>query len=471
MRAFLAALTILATPAAAQDGWTDDPLVPGRTPIKAVHFAELRARINDLSIGCGGTAFSFTDPTLTVGVTPVRALHVTELRTALDAAYAACGRPRPTTYSDPALPAGATAIRAVHIAELRAATTALRDPGATPFTLSGTVRDSRTNGPFLAGATVRLDTGERTTAAPDGHYRFANVTGEVTATADGAHHVPASVEVTMDRNRTVDFTLEHTGIPPFQGTVFITPDVLGPSDPTSLQDVAYTGRGERTIFDRRVAAWIPVDAYLFDVRYSGGTLEFQVNPEFGSVDAARAEVDAYAPPIGRMPVALVSGLTYVTINAGTELFGAAVGGSLHGGVIIHTGQGAEYSRDGFLEEVLFHEAGHVAFDPGHANASGWRTAQNADRVFISEYARDHPGREDVAESILPYFAVRYRPDRLSEADSLAILTAIPNRLIYFDEQGLDMSPYTATASPAPVPEPSSFQPLRIWRPFEGPPIP
>ncbi len=98
------ALTILATSAAAQDGWTDNPLVPGRTPIKAVHFTELRARINDRLTGCGGTAFSFTDPTLTVGVTLVRALHVTELRTALDAAYAACGGRRPT-YSDLALQA------------------------------------------------------------------------------------------------------------------------------------------------------------------------------------------------------------------------------------------------------------------------------------------------------------------------------------------------------------------------------
>ena len=79
-------------------------------------------------------------------------------------------------------------------------------------------------------------------------------------------------------------------------------------------------------------------------------------------------------------------------------------------------------------------------------------------------------RAGVAESILPYFAVRYRPDRLSEADRSAILTAIPNRLIYFDEQGLDMSPYQrAFRSMVPVVGPSSLQPRRIWRPFEGPP--
>ncbi len=126
---------------------------------------------------------------------------------------------------------------------------------------------------------MRLDTGQSTAAGPDGHYRFANVSGEVTVTAAGAHHVAASVAVTMDQNRAVDFALDHTGEPPFQGTVFITPDILRPSDPTGLQGVTYTGRGERVIYDRRVDAWITVDAYLLVVRIHGQELEFQINPE------------------------------------------------------------------------------------------------------------------------------------------------------------------------------------------------
>ena len=428
----LAALAILVIPVGAQDGWTDDPLVPGLTRIKAVHFTELRARINDSLSGCGGTAFSFTDPTLTVQVTPVRVLHLTELRAALDAAYAACGRPRPT-YSDQALQAGATTIRAVHIAELRAAVAALRDPGTTSFTLSGTVRDSRTNGPALAGATVRLDTGQSTTSAADGHYRFANLTGEVTATAVGVHHVAASVEVTMNRSRTVDFTLDHTGEPPFRGTVFISPDVLRPSDPTALEGVTYTGRGERSIYDRRVEAWITVDAYLFAVRIDGQELEFQVNPEFGSVDAARAEVDTYAPALGRLPAFMLSRAEKVHVAAGDEPFG---GNWRDRSFLIHTDRGREYIDRGVLEEVFFHEAGHVSLDGDHAAAPSWLAAQQADDgVFISNYARDFPAREDIAESILPYFAVRQRPERLSAADRSAILTAIPNRLAYFDRQG------------------------------------
>ena len=275
------------------------------------------------------------------------------------------------------------------------------------FTLSGTVSDRRPNGPVLAGAVVRIESGQSVTTGPDGRYEIRDLSGTVTVSAGASHYKPRAAEATMDADRTVDFVLEHAGIPPFQGTVFITPDVLGPSDPTSLRGVAYTGRGERTIFDARVEEWIAADVLLFEVRYSVGTLEFQVNPEFSSVDAARAEVDAYAPGFGRMPAVLMSGLVYVTVNAGKELFRAAVGGSQPGGVIIHTGQGAEYMRDGFLDEVLFHEAAHGALDVDHATAAGWRAAQEADSVFISEYARDNPDREDIAESILPYFAVRY----------------------------------------------------------------
>ena len=112
-------------------------------------------------------------------------------------------------------------------------------------------------------------------------------------------------------------------------------------------------------------------------------------------------------------------------------------------------------RGRFLEEVFLHEAAHVSLDPAHKDSPGWIAAQEADGVFISDYARAHPDREDIAESILMYFAVRYHPRRLSPEDRWAILTAIPNRLAYFEEQGFDMSPYEATGSLALGVEPGS----------------
>lgn len=100
--------------------FTDHPIVPGTTPIRAVHFTELRERIGVLRARHRLPPFPWTDPTLVAGVTPVRRLHLTELRSALDAVYESAGRPRPG-YADAGGVAGATPIKAVHIMELRAA--------------------------------------------------------------------------------------------------------------------------------------------------------------------------------------------------------------------------------------------------------------------------------------------------------------------------------------------------------------
>ena len=104
--------------------FADHPIQPGTTRVRAVHFAELRARIDGLRQAAGLEPFPWTDPVLTAGVTPVRLVHLVELRTALAAAYAAAGRPAPG-WTDAAPAAGATPVRAAHLMELRAAVTAL----------------------------------------------------------------------------------------------------------------------------------------------------------------------------------------------------------------------------------------------------------------------------------------------------------------------------------------------------------
>ena len=104
--------------------FTDHQIVPGTTPVRAVHFTELRDRINTLRVANGLGRFGWTNPALRAGVTGIRLVHLTELRTALEAAYTAAGRPVPR-WTDPAPVAGTTPIRAVHLTELRAAVVAL----------------------------------------------------------------------------------------------------------------------------------------------------------------------------------------------------------------------------------------------------------------------------------------------------------------------------------------------------------
>jgi hypothetical protein len=108
--------------------------------------------------------------------------------------------------------------------------------------------------------------------------------------------------------------------------------------------------------------------------------------------------------IGRLPRVLRDDLKTLTIHRGKKPFG---GGNRD--VLIHTGQAASYTADAkpfgggsFLEEALVHEASHTSLDGDHAKAPGWLAAQDSDPTFISNYARDNPTREDVAESFLPW---------------------------------------------------------------------
>ena len=104
--------------------FADHPIVPHVTPVRALHFAELRGRTDAARSAAGLPAFSWTDPVLRADVTPVRLVHLMELREALGAAYQAVGRAAPR-WTDAAPAAGTTPVRALHVMELRAAVLAL----------------------------------------------------------------------------------------------------------------------------------------------------------------------------------------------------------------------------------------------------------------------------------------------------------------------------------------------------------
>ena len=89
--------------------------------------------------------------------------------------------------------------------------------------------------------------------------------------------------------------------PPFEGTIFIDPDIITSSDPTTFQDLSVAGQGSRTMFDRRTDGWITVEAHLFNANFDDGlSIEIQVNPEFGESATALVEAEKYARVIGRL---------------------------------------------------------------------------------------------------------------------------------------------------------------------------
>ena len=230
------------------------------------------------------------------------------------------------------------------------------------------------------------------------------------------------------------------GTPPFGGTIFIDPDIITPNDPTAFVSLSYVGKDTRNMYDRRNGGgWVSLTPYLFNALYDDNLeIEVQVNPEFGTVEDAQKQAEKFAPVIGRLTTELRKDVETVWIHKGVQPFGGG-----NNNLLIHTDYSAlHYEDQGILEETFVHEASHTSLDAYHSTNSDWIKAQEQDCRFISNYAEEHPTREDIAESYLPYFAVRYRADRISTELKEKIESAIPNRIKYFDDQGFNMYPLT-----------------------------
>ena len=146
------------------------------------------------------------------------------------------------------------------------------------------------------------------------------------------------------------------------------------------------------------------------------------------------EAKKYAIVIGRMTTELRKDVDTVWIHKGLKPFGGG-----NNNLLIHTDWSLKhYEEQAILEKTLVHEASHTSLDSYHSKDPDWLSAQLKDCKFISTYAKDNPEREDIAESYLPYLAVRYRPERISKSLKEKIEKAIPNRIRYFDNKNFNI---------------------------------
>ena len=303
-------------------------------------------------------------------------------------------------------------------------------PAADTIAIGDTVRLAAkafdANGQRVEGAEFKWTSSDESVATVDTSGLVRGITEGTASTTATAGSAEGTARITV-ANPNYD--------PPFHGTASLDPDIIIPSDPTDFVGLEPAGRGERFVYDRR-HEWITIQAYLFDVTFANGlSAEFQVNPEFRTWTEAEAVARAYAPAIGQIPLALREDMDAVWIHRGDEPFG---GGNR--ALTVHTDRGEQYRQRGILPEIFVHEGVHMSLDSAHADASGWLAAQAADPTFISTYARDHPGREDLAESFSAWLAVRHRLDRITEGMADTITSAIPHRLAYFDSLDLNLCP-------------------------------
>ena len=236
------------------------------------------------------------------------------------------------------------------------------------------------------------------------------------------------------------------------GTVWVSPDIITNADASTLDSLVYVGRGMRGFYDpfEGERRWRDdLELFLFEAHFGGGALlQVQAHPAYGEADSALAAARQILPPMGRLPRMLIDGGREVELSP-TPDYGAGGNGC---GKIYHWGAGTRAA--GFVEEVALHEGSHAVLEDcgwdgcridcaglGGSRSAEWRAAQAADGLFISPYARDHPDREDMAETLWAWFVSRCVPDRLPPEYKRRIDAGIPHRLAYFDRLGLDMRPW------------------------------
>jgi len=243
-----------------------------------------------------------------------------------------------------------------------------------------------------------------------------------------------------------EIKLEKDTNPLFYGTAWEFKGLINPSDFSTLNSLVYKGKGKRNVFDRRKGWVFNQPSFLVNAEFSNGNnLEIIFNEEFKDCKGIskltcnnfeewiKDEAKLYAFILGQIPAILRKDIQNVAIHKGNYDYG---GGNKN--LLIHTDKTIEYLRENVLQQMILHEATHN-FDwlfGGVIGRQEWLTAAKADGTYISQYAKENPEREDVTESIVPYLAARFRPERFSEEVINKVKNTIPNRMALFDDYEL-----------------------------------
>ena len=223
----------------------------------------------------------------------------------------------------------------------------------------------------------------------------------------------------------------------FVEALFTEEDIINEKDPTTFQNIVFVKKKTIKWWDRRNGTkQKSFKAFIFKATFLKGKrdITIRVNAEFETKSKAEEQAVKYAKIIGQLPTFLrTKNLKTLTIHKGNKKWGGG-----NNDILIHTDK---YLR--FVEEVAIHEAAHTTLDPqwyGSIKISKWNKAMKADNKFASPYAKRFPKREDIAETINWWIAVRCKSDRISKLTYEKIIVGIPNRLKYLDEQNYDTYP-------------------------------
>tara|TARA_B100001175_G_scaffold290519_1_gene275038 strand:+ start:474 stop:1244 length:771 start_codon:yes stop_codon:yes gene_type:complete len=239
----------------------------------------------------------------------------------------------------------------------------------------------------------------------------------------------------------INFNAEATGYI-FPKNLYTDCDIINKKDPTSFQKLSFVEEKKINFWDRRKqksSGWNKSNfkAFIFKAEFEKSkNVLIRVNSEFKTKEKAEELALKYGNMAGQLPNFLRTGLKTVTIHKGAKAWGGG-----NNDILIHISD--REAKGKCVEEIMIHEGGHTSLDGawgGLIKWNVWKKTIKADKKYISKYAKRFPKREDVAETINWWIAVRCKLDRISQTNYKKIIEGIPNRLKYLDEQNFDTYP-------------------------------
>jgi hypothetical protein len=221
--------------------------------------------------------------------------------------------------------------------------------------------------------------------------------------------------------------------PPYRSSVVGTDfDFITESDPDTFVRLEDKGQGPAEMPDKSDrSAPLVQQAFLFTAHFNDGTrVNLAIDADFKSQESARQEALRYTPRLGKLPTALRRGVDRVVVHKGGENVTAF---SDVGLIVLYSDNATKRLGTHDLEETIFHESVHAAWDKKHAASPEWKDAQQKDGRFITDYARKNPKGEDLAESALFAYALIHHPNRIPKAEAEKIARAIPNRIAFVEK--------------------------------------
>ena len=231
-----------------------------------------------------------------------------------------------------------------------------------------------------------------------------------------------------------------------KGTTFVDGDIIKKSDPSNFKDIVFIEKEKLLDFDKRTfknrkTSWKKTNFSVFVFKASfENTVDIliKVNDEFKDLKKAEKQAIKFGKIFGQMPAFLRKKVKHLIIHKGNPSW---AGGN--GYAIIHTNTFINENKN-YIEESMFHELVHASLDWHWGKKSieedKWLNAISADKYYVSNYAWENPKQEDLAETVLWWYASRCKVDRISKKNNEKINKFLTNRFKYLDDQNYETYP-------------------------------